>query len=60
MREIPQCWLTGQAAGAAAGIAANRSVPPRQVDITELQDELTRQGVFLHDRVDAVRIAVAS
>ena len=24
LREIPQCWLTGQAAGAAAGVAVQR------------------------------------
>ena len=47
MREIPQCWLTGQAAGAAAGIAANRGLQPRAIDIAELQAELRRQGVFL-------------
>ena len=29
MREIPQCWLTGQAAGAAAAVAANAGVQPR-------------------------------
>jgi len=51
MREIPQCWLTGQAAGAAAAIAANRGVQPRAVDIGELQQALRVQGVFLHDRV---------
>lgn len=50
MREVPQCWLTGQAAGAAAAIAANQNVQPRAVDIPELQRELRRQGVFLHDQ----------
>jgi len=53
MREIPQCWLTGQAAGAAAGVAANRGVQPRNVDIAELQATLRSQGVFLHDRQTA-------
>ena len=48
MREIPQCWLTGQAAGAAAAIAANLRVPVRAVDIPTLQAELRRQGAFLH------------
>ena len=46
MREIPQCWLTGQAAGAAAALAAG-GVQPRAVDVAALQTELLRQGVFL-------------
>ena len=50
LREIPQCWLTGQAAGAAAGLAANRGVQPRAVDIGELQSTLRKQGVFLNDQ----------
>lgn len=50
MREIPQCWLTGQAAGAAAAMAANRAIPPRSVDVADLRAELRRQGVFLHDQ----------
>lgn len=49
MREIPQCWLTGHAAGAAAGIAANRGVQPRDADISEIQETLRQQGAHLHD-----------
>ncbi|TWG67423.1 FAD-dependent oxidoreductase [Aminobacter sp. J44] len=49
MREIPQCWLTGHAAGVAAGIAANRGVQPRNVDITELQATLRKQGAFVRE-----------
>ncbi len=33
MREIPQCWLTGHAAGVGAAVAANRGVQPRAVDV---------------------------
>jgi FAD dependent oxidoreductase len=47
LREIPQCWLTGQAAGAAAGLAARARVRPRDVEIGRLQAELQRQGVYL-------------
>jgi hypothetical protein len=47
MREIPQCWITGQAAGAAAALAVAQSVQPRAVDIRALQGELQRQGVYL-------------
>jgi hypothetical protein len=47
MREIPQCWLTGQAAGVAAALAVASGKPPRDIDVRELQAELQRQGVFL-------------
>jgi 2-polyprenyl-6-methoxyphenol hydroxylase-like FAD-dependent oxidoreductase len=47
MREIPQCWVTGQAAGAAAALAADRDVAPRAVDIRELQALLSQQGAHL-------------
>ena len=53
MREIPQCWLTGQAAGAAAALAVGAGVQPRAVNATALQRELRRQGVFLNDPVAA-------
>ncbi len=51
MREIPQCWITGQAAGAAAALAVRQGVQPRAVDVGALQRELLRQGVCLrpHD-----------
>jgi hypothetical protein len=49
MREIPQCWLTGQAAGAAAAIAANKGVQPRAVDVREVQTALVKQGVFVRE-----------
>ncbi|WP_424814248.1 FAD-dependent oxidoreductase [Roseococcus sp. YIM B11640] len=47
MREIPQCWLTGQAAGAAAAIAVARGVAPRAVPVGELQAALRAGGVHL-------------
>ena len=47
MREIPQCWITGQAAGAAAALAVQQGVQPRAVDIAALQAALLRQGVYL-------------
>ncbi len=49
MREIPQCWLTGQAAGAAAAVAANAGVQPRAVSVREVQAALRKQGVFIRD-----------
>jgi hypothetical protein len=53
MREIPQCWLTGQAAGAAAALAVKSGVEPRAVSIAELQRELRKQGAFVREPVAA-------
>ena len=47
MREIPQCWMTGHAAGAAAGLAAAQGVAPAELDVTELQRTLLAQGAHL-------------
>jgi hypothetical protein len=58
LREIPQCWLTGQAAGVAAAIAAARGVAPRAVPVLELQAALRAQGAHLSPA--AARCAAAS
>lgn len=55
MREIPQCWITGQAAGAAAALAVAQGVQPRAVDTRALQAELVRQGVYLRAHQPAAR-----
>ena len=47
MREIPQCWLTGQAAGVAAALAAQAGVEPRAVSVADLQAHLVKQGAYL-------------
>lgn len=47
MREIPQCWLTGQAAGVAAALAASRGIDPAEVPIIDLRAALVAQGVYL-------------
>ncbi len=47
MREIPQCWITGQAAGVAAALAVQAGVQVRDVDIGQLQQALVAQGVYL-------------
>jgi hypothetical protein len=49
MREIPQCWLTGHAAGVGAAVAANRGVQPRAVDVEEIRAVLRQQGANLSD-----------
>ena len=53
LREIPQCWLTGQAAGAAAALAANVGKRPRDLEPREIQRQLMRQGVYLSPEVEA-------
>lgn len=57
MREIPQCWLTGQAAGAAAALAARTGVAADAVDVPTLQAELRRQGAYLQDAESTAAIA---
>lgn len=59
MREIPQCWITGQAAGTAAALAAAEKVQPRAVDVAALQGALAAQGVYLRSaaRVEAAVVA---
>ncbi len=54
LREIPQCWITGQAAGAGAALAANGGVAPRAVDIAALQATLVQQGVYLRPARECV------
>jgi 2-polyprenyl-6-methoxyphenol hydroxylase-like FAD-dependent oxidoreductase len=53
LREIPQCWITGQAAGAAAALAVQRGTEPRAVDVRELQALLLKQGAYLRPRAAA-------
>ena len=62
MREIPQCWITGQAAGVAAALAVSQGIEPRAVDIASLQAGLLAQGVFLRpaQAASAAGVAIAS
>ena len=53
LREIPQCWLTGQAAGVAAALAAATGTQPRALAVSAIQRELLRQGVYLSPTVEA-------
>jgi hypothetical protein len=59
MREIPQCWLTGHAAGVAAALATAGGVRPRDVDVRRIQTELLNQGAYLRVGAEA-SAAVAS
>ena len=60
MREIPQCWITGQAAGTAAALAVQARVAPRAVDIPSLQSALQQQGVYLRPGAPAGEHAAPS
>jgi hypothetical protein len=59
LREIPQCWFTGQAAGVAAALAANAGLRPRDLDVSSIQRELLRQGAYLSPSI-AARLEPAS
>jgi len=53
LREIPQCWFTGHAAGVAAAIAAGTGTRPRDLEVRMIQRELLRQGAYLSPVVEA-------
>lgn len=53
MREIPQCWLTGQAAGVAAALASSAGIEPRAVNIETLQRKLAAQGAYVRSGIAA-------
>jgi hypothetical protein len=44
LREIPECWVMGEAAGVAATLAVSSGVGVRDVDIRALQAQLVKQG----------------
>ena len=47
VRVMPGCYITGQAAGTAAAIAAASGKPCRDIDIKELQSRLKKLGAYL-------------
>lgn len=48
LREIPECWAMGEAAGVAAAQAVDRGIAVRDVDIGALQAQLAAQGAVVH------------
>ena len=46
-KEIPACFVTGEAAGAAAALAIRQGVSPAALDVTELRKQLIQQGACL-------------
>jgi hypothetical protein len=53
LREVPQCWLTGQAAGVAAALAAGSGTQPGALSPRLIQQELLRQGAYLSPSIAA-------
>lgn len=47
VREIPICWVTGQAAGTTAAVALATGIQPRDVTAGDVQRALLRQGAIL-------------
>jgi 2-polyprenyl-6-methoxyphenol hydroxylase-like FAD-dependent oxidoreductase len=44
LREIPECWAMGEAAGVAATLAVDHACDVRVIDISALQAQLVKQG----------------
>ena len=60
LREIPQCWMSGQAAGVAAALAANAGILPSAVPVAEIQKELLKQGAYLSPSIAAAVNGISS
>jgi len=60
LREIPQCWMTGQAAGIAAALAAGSGTRPRDLDPRLIQLELLAQGAYLSPSIEALAAPAAN
>ncbi len=54
LREIPQCWMSGQAAGVAAALAADSDLVPREVAPRRVQRALLDQGAWLSPKTAAL------
>jgi hypothetical protein len=47
LREIPECWVMGEAAGVAAALTASSGREVRDVDVAEVRRQLARQGAIV-------------
>jgi hypothetical protein len=47
VRLIPNCFVTGQAAGVAAAVAVEDSCRPRDVEVAKVQRILKQQEAYL-------------
>ena len=59
VRGMSTCMVLGQAAGAAAALAAANATTPRQLDIRLLQRTLAEQGVYLGDSARRAALGLA-
>ena len=60
LREIPECWAMGEAAGVAAVLAVDDAVRLRDVDVARLQHRLVEQGAIVdrpNERTQAADVA---
>ena len=46
MREIPQCFATGQAAGVAATLSIKNNLPVNSISNKDLRNILSDQGAY--------------
>ena len=53
LREIPECWVMGQAAGVGAALAIRSGRQVREIPVAEIQAELRRQGALV-SRADCI------
>jgi hypothetical protein len=49
IRLIPPCMMTGEAAGVAAALCADRNIEPRDLPASDLREKLEAGGVILDD-----------
>lgn len=49
LRVMPQCFIEGDAVGIAAAMSVQQSIPPRNVDISALQNALRQCGAIVTD-----------
>ena len=59
LRAEPCCLVLGQAAGAAAAVAARRCAPLREQPVREVQAELLRQSVYLGEPERLAQLGLA-
>jgi len=52
VRCIPPCFITGHAAGTAAALSLDGGVPPRELNVSRLQERLREEGAYLGPRLD--------
>ncbi|MHB9130114.1 MAG: FAD-dependent oxidoreductase [Armatimonadota bacterium] len=54
VRVMPGCFITGQAAGVAAALAAEGNTTTREISLTELQARLRQMGAYLPNDMEVV------